>query len=175
MERGKILAVGKEIPVSKNCGVYDAKGKLAGPGFVDLHCHAGGDCFAYEDPVKMAAWDDAKIESLLRDPGIIRNRLKIQAARSNARCFLALCEERGSFSDYLWSFVGATVRAGAPASVADYRGSSPESDALSRDLKRRGFRFVGSTVMYAHMQATGMVNDHSRDCFRRLQLSDAHA
>jgi len=127
------------------------------------------------DPVKMAAWDDAKIESLLRDPGIIRNRLKIQASRGNARCFLALCEERGSFSDYLWSFVGATVRAGAPATVADYRASSPESDALSRDLKRRGFRFVGSTVMYAHMQATGMVNDHSRDCFRRLQLSDAHA
>lgn len=127
------------------------------------------------DPVKMAAWDEAKIESLLRDPGIIRNRLKIQAARGNARCFLALCEERGSFSDYLWSFVGDTVRAGAPATVADYRASSPESDALSRDLKRRGFRFVGSTVMYAHMQATGMVNDHSRDCFRRLQLSDAHA
>ena len=127
------------------------------------------------DPVKMAAWDEAKIESLLRDPGIIRNRLKIQAARGNARCFLALCEERGWFSDYLWSFVGDTARAGAPATVADYRASSPESDALSRDLKRRGFRFVGSTVMYAHMQATGMVNDHSRDCFRRLQLSDAHA
>ena len=127
------------------------------------------------DPVKMAAWDEAKIESLLRDPGIIRNRLKIQAARGNARCFLALCEERGSFSDYLWSFVGDSGRAGAPATVADYRASSPESDALSRDLKRRGFRFVGSTVMYAHMQATGMVNDHSRDCFRRLQLSDAHA
>ena len=127
------------------------------------------------DPVKMAAWDEAKIESLLRDPGIIRNRLKIQAARGNARCFLALCEERGSFSDYLWSFVGDTVRAGAPATVADYRASSPESEALSRDLTRRGFRFVGSTVMYAHMQATGMVNDHSRDCFRRLQLSDAHA
>ena len=67
------------------------------------------------------------------------------------------------------------MRAGAPATVADYRASSPESEALSRDLKRRGFRFVGSTVMYAHMQATGMVNDHSRDCFRRLQLSDAHA
>jgi DNA-3-methyladenine glycosylase I len=127
------------------------------------------------DPVRMAAWDDAKIESLLRDPGIIRNRLKIQAARSNARCFLALCEERGSFSEYLWSFVGGTVRAGAPVSATDYRVTSPESDALSRDLKRRGFRFVGSTVIYAHMQATGMVNDHSRDCFRRLQVSDACA
>ena len=127
------------------------------------------------DPVKMAAWDDAKIESLLRDPGIIRNRLKIQAARGNARCFLALCQELGSFSDYLWGFVGGTVRAAAPVTVADYRVTSPESDALSRDLKRRGFRFVGSTVIYAHMQATGMVNDHSRDCFRRLQVSDARA
>ena len=112
---------------------------------------------------------------LLRDPGIIRNRLKIQAARSNARCLLALCEERGSFSDYLWSFVGGTVIAGAPATVADYRVTSPESDALSRDLKRRGFRFVGSTVIYAHMQATGMVNDHSRDCFRHLEVSGAGA
>ena len=127
------------------------------------------------DPVRMAAWDDARIESLLRDPGIIRNRLKIQAARSNARCFLALCEEQGSFSDYLWSFVGGTVRAGAPLTVADYRMTSPESDALSRDLKRRGFRFVGSTVIYAHMQATGMVNDHSRDCFRHLEVSGAGA
>jgi DNA-3-methyladenine glycosylase I len=125
------------------------------------------------DPARMAAWDDAKIESLLRDPGIIRNRLKIQAARGNARCFLALCEERGSFSDYLWGFVGGTVRAGAPVTEADYRVTSPESDALSLDLKRRGFRFVGSTVIYAHMQATGMVNDHSRDCFRRRQVSDA--
>jgi DNA-3-methyladenine glycosylase I len=127
------------------------------------------------DPARMAAWDDAKIESLLRDPGIIRNRLKIQAARGNARCFLALCEERGSFSDYLWGFVGGTVRAGAPVTEADYRVTSPESDALSLDLKRRGFRFVGSTVIYAHMQATGMVNDHSRDCFRRRQVSDACA
>ena len=116
---------------------------------------------------KMAAWDDAKIECLLRDPGIIRNRLKLQAARGNAHCFLALREELGSFSDYLWSFVGGTALAGAPVTVADYRATSPESDALSRDLKRRGFRFAGSTVMYAHMQATGMVNDHSRDCFRR--------
>ena len=127
------------------------------------------------DPARMAAWDDAKIETLLRDPGIIRNRLKIRAARDNARCFLALCEERGSFSDYLWGFVGGTVRSNAPVTLADYRASSPESDALSRDLKRRGFRFAGSTVMYAHMQATGMVNDHSRDCFRRLALSAARA
>ena len=127
------------------------------------------------DPVKMAAWDDARIESLLRDPGIIRNRLKIQAARNNARCFLALCEERGSFSEYLWSFAGGTASADAPFTVTDYRATSLESDALSRDLKRRGFRFVGSTVIYAHMQATGMVNDHSRDCFRRLEVSGARA
>ena len=127
------------------------------------------------DPWKMAAWDDAKIECLLRNPGIIRNRLKLRAARGNARCFLALREELGSFSDYLWSLVGGTVRAGAPATVADYRASSPESEALSRDLERRGFRFVGPTVIYAHMQATGMVNDHSRDCFRRLQVSGGRA
>ena len=127
------------------------------------------------DPWKMAAWDDAKIECLLRNPGIIRNRLKLQAARGNAHCFLTLREELGSFSDYLWSFVGGTALAGAPVTVADYRATSPESDALSRDLKRRGFRFAGSTVMYAHMQATGMVNDHSRDCFRRHEVSGGRA
>ena len=122
------------------------------------------------DPVKMAAWDEAKIESLLRDPGIIRNRLKIQAARGNARCFLALCEERGSFSDYLWSFVGGKVKLNRLRSQADYPARSAESDALSMDLKRRGFRFVGSTIMYAHMQASGLVNDHALGCFRRAQL-----
>ena len=127
------------------------------------------------DAARIAAWDDARIAQLLADPGIIRNRLKIEAARGNARAFLALREERGSFSDYLWDFVGGRVRVNAPRSLADYAATSPESDALSKDLKRRGFRFVGSTIMYAHMQATGMVNDHCEGCFRRQPLIDAYA
>jgi DNA-3-methyladenine glycosylase I len=127
------------------------------------------------DPERMAAWDESRIAQLLTDPGIIRNRLKIESARDNARAFLALREERGSFSDYLWEFVGGTVRENAPVTLADYPVTTPVSDAISKDLKRRGFRFVGSTVIYAHMQATGMVNDHARDCFRRCELSAANA
>jgi len=125
------------------------------------------------DPEKMARWDDQRIAALLADPGIIRNRLKIEAARGNARAYLALREERGSLCEYLWEFVGGRVRENAPASLADYRATSPESEAISKDLRRRGFRFVGSTIVYAHMQATGMVNDHARDCFRRAELSGA--
>jgi DNA-3-methyladenine glycosylase I len=127
------------------------------------------------DARRMAEWDQPRIARLLEEPGIIRNRRKIEAARDNARAFLALLEERGSFSEYLWEFVEGRVRENAPRSLADYPVTSPVSDAISKDLKRRGFRFVGSTVVYAHMQATGMVNDHSRDCFRRTQLSAARA
>lgn len=122
------------------------------------------------DPEKMAAYDSARVESLLGDPGIIRNRQKVLAAINNARRYLELQAECGSFSDYLWSFVGGRPKQNVLRTAADYAATSPESDALSRDLRRRGFSFVGSTIVYAHMQATGMVNDHTLDCFRREQI-----
>lgn len=119
------------------------------------------------DPRKIAAYDQAKLDDLLQDPGIIRNRLKIQAAITNAQAFLQVKEEYGSFARYLWQFVpeGKPIQH-TLRSLADYPARSPESDRMSADLQRRGFKFVGSTICYAHMQATGMVNDHTVDCFR---------
>ena len=127
------------------------------------------------DPEKMAAYDSVKVESLLGDPGIIRNRQKVLAAINNARRYLELQAVCGSFSDYLWSFVGGRPKQNVLRTAADYAATSPESDALSRDLRRRGFSFVGSTIVYAHMQATGMVNDHTLDCFRREQIIDVNS
>ncbi len=132
------------------------------------------EAFADFDPEGVARFRPARIEKLLADPGLIRNRLKMQAAVSNARAFLAVQEEHGSFCDYLWSFVGGQPIVNAPRTRADYAATSPESDALSRDLKKRGFKFVGSTIVYAHMQATGLVNDHSRDCFRRKEITRSY-
>jgi DNA-3-methyladenine glycosylase I len=127
------------------------------------------------DPERIARYDRRSVERLLGDPGIIRNRAKVEAAIVNARAFLALREERGSFAAYLWEFVGGKPIQNRMRSAADYRATTAESDALSKDLKRRGFKFVGSTIMYAHMQATGMVNDHALGCFRHGPLSGAGA
>lgn len=119
------------------------------------------------DPATVARYDDAKIAALLADPGIIRNRLKIDAAVAGARAFLKVQEEFGSFDAYLWRFVNGTP----VQSTSDARLTRTEtSDALSKDLKRRGFNFVGTTICYAFMQATGMVNDHEKSCFRRRQI-----
>ena len=122
--------------------------------------------FAHFDPVKVAKFSDAKLAALLQDPGIVRNRLKVASAVVNARAFLAVQKEFGSFDTYIWVFVGGkqiinqwTAMTGVPA-------KTPESDAMSKDLKSRGFKFVGSTICYAFMQATGMVNDHLTNCFR---------
>ena len=122
--------------------------------------------FAGFDPVKVARFSDARIERLLGDPSIVRNRLKVRAAVSNARAFLEVQEEFGTFSEYIWSFVGGRPVQNSFEDDADVPATSPESDALSKDLRQRGFKFVGSTIMYAHMQATGMVNDHVTRCFR---------
>jgi DNA-3-methyladenine glycosylase I len=122
------------------------------------------------DPGKMARWRPTKIEKLLQDPGIVRNRLKVESARSNAQAFLDTQKEFGSFSDYIWGFThGKTIR-NRWKCLADIPASTPESDAMSKALKKRGFRFVGSTICYAFMQATGMVNDHTTGCFRRKEL-----
>lgn len=122
--------------------------------------------FANFDPLKVAAFDEAKAAELLQNPGIIRNRLKVAAAINNASRFLEIQAEFGSFSNYQWRFVNGKPQQNSIASPADYRATSPESDAFSKDLKKRGFKFVGSTIIYAHMQACGMVNDHHINCFR---------
>ena len=122
------------------------------------------------DPRLVAAYDEAKIASLLQDPGIIRNKLKVRAAVTNAQAFLALQDEYGTFDEYIWRFVGGAPIQNTIRTLSDYPATSAESDALSADLKKRGFKFVGSTICYAHMQATGMVNDHSLDCSRREEV-----
>jgi len=118
------------------------------------------------DPRVVAKFARKDIERLLGDPGIIRNRLKIEAAITNARAFLAVQEEFGSFDSYMWQFVGGKPNRHRFRSLSEIPASSPESDRFSKDLKQRGFKFVGTTIVYAHMQATGMVNDHLVSCFR---------
>jgi len=127
------------------------------------------------DPQKVARFDRKKIERLLQDPGIVRNRLKIESAVKNARAFLKVQGEFGSFSDYQWRFVDGRPLQPRRRSMAHVPASTPESDAMSKDLKRRGFSFVGSTIIYAHMQAVGMVNDHIVTCFRQRELAGSAA
>ena len=126
--------------------------------------------FAGFDPVKVSRFSAAKIAALLRNPGIIRNRLKVAAAVNNAKAFLAVQKEFGSFDAYVWRFVGGRPAQNRRKSMKPVPATSPQSDALSSDLKKRGFKFVGSTIIYAHMQAVGMVNDHVTGCFRYREL-----
>ena len=127
--------------------------------------------FSEFDPHKVARYTEKRIQSLVADPGIVRNRMKIEAAVRNARAFLAIQEEFGSFDAYCWPFVGGKPLLNRRKLSREIPATSPESDAFSKDLKRRGFGFVGSTIIYAHMQAVGMVNDHLVDCFRYRQVS----
>ncbi len=122
--------------------------------------------FANFDPRKVARFTAAKRKSLMKHAGIVRNRLKIESATTNAQAFLAVQKEFGSFDRYIWQFVGGKPQRNRPRSTKDVPASTPESDAMSKDLKKRGFRFVGSTICYAFMQATGMVDDHLVTCFR---------
>jgi len=126
--------------------------------------------FAGFDPAVVARFDGERVAQLLTDPGIVRNRLKVESTVSNARAFLKVQEEFGSFAAYMWRFVEGRPRQNAWRSLAEVPASTPQSDAFSRDLKQRGFRFVGTTICYAHMQAVGMVNDHLVDCFRWREL-----
>jgi DNA-3-methyladenine glycosylase I len=118
------------------------------------------------DPVKVARYSPARIDKLVADPGIVRNRMKIAAAVKNAQAFVAVQKEFGSFDEYCWQFVNGRPRQNRWNSLRQIPATTAQSDAFSRDLKRRGFSFVGSTVIYAHMQAVGMVNDHEVNCFR---------
>jgi DNA-3-methyladenine glycosylase I len=122
------------------------------------------------DPVKVAVYDEAKVAALMANPGIVRNRMKIEAAINNAQRVLEVQAELGSFSDYLWSFVGGQTIRNHWESLSQIPAETDISKAMSKDLKKRGFKFVGSTICYAMMQATGMVNDHTVNCFRHGEI-----
>ncbi len=121
---------------------------------------------------KIANYGESKIESLLLDAGIIRNKLKVRATVTNAQAFMTVQEEFGSFSDYIWGFVKGKPIVNSFQTMAHLPANTPLSDEISKDLKKRGFKFVGTTVVYAHMQATGMVNDHVTDCFRYEEINN---
>ncbi|TXS91285.1 DNA-3-methyladenine glycosylase I [Parahaliea maris] len=127
--------------------------------------------FADFDAAKVARLTDAQLEKRLQDPGIVRNRLKVFGARTNARAFLEVQSAFGSFSDYIWSFVDGQPLQNQWKSMKQVPATTPLSDKISKDMKKRGFTFVGSTIIYAHMQATGMVNDHTVDCFRHQECA----
>jgi DNA-3-methyladenine glycosylase I len=127
------------------------------------------------DPAIVAKYNKRKQQALLKNPGIVRNRLKIDSAITNAQAFLAVQKEFGLFDAYIWTFVGDKPQQNARKSLKDVPARTPESDAMSKDLKRRGFRFVGSTICYAFMQAVGVVNDHLVQCFRYAELQPRKA
>ena len=128
------------------------------------------EAFDNFDAARIASYDERKIDALLQNSAIVRNRLKLQSAVINAQKFLAVQNEFGSFDAFVWNFVGGTSHQNNWCSFAEVPASTATSDTMSRELKRRGFKFVGSTICYAFMQATGMVNDHTTDCFRHSQL-----
>ena len=127
--------------------------------------------FANFDVEKVARFSDNKLEKLLLNPEIVRNRLKVFSTRKNAKAFIKIQKEFGSFSTYIWGFVGGKPIQNNWKTMSEVPATSPESDAISKDLKKRGLSFVGSTIIYAHMQATGMVNDHTTDCFRYREIN----
>ena len=126
--------------------------------------------FADFDYQVVAEFPESYVQELLLDPGIIRNTLKIRAAINNARCFMKVQEEFGSFSNYIWGFVGGKPKQNKLESMKEITATTKESDLLAKDLKKRGFKFLGSTTVYAHMQATGLVNDHLESCFRNQEV-----
>lgn len=163
------------VPVHDDCQLFEfliLEGAQAGLSWSTiLHKRQGyRHAFANFDPVTVGAFGKRDIERLLTDTGIVRNRAKIESAITNARNFLDVQKEFGSFDAYLWRFVDGKPLENAWQRTDQVPTSTVESDALSKDLKRRGFKFVGTTIMYAFMQATGMVNDHTTDCFRWEQL-----
>jgi DNA-3-methyladenine glycosylase I len=123
------------------------------------------------DPVRVARYDDARVARLLADPAIIRNRAKVASSVANARAFLEVQAERGSFADYIWSFVDGVPIQNAWTSLDQLPAATPLAETISKDLRQRGFTFVGPTIVYAHMQATGMVNDHLVSCFRHREVA----
>jgi DNA-3-methyladenine glycosylase I len=164
------------VPLHDDRGIYEflvLEGMQAGLSWrTVLHKRENfRKAFAGFDPEKVARFNRRSVERLLNDAGIIRNRQKVEAAVNNARRFLDVQEEFGSFDAYVWRFVGGKPLRNRRRTLADLPATSPESDAMSRELKARGFKFIGSTICYAHMQATGMVNDHLLTCFRHAELA----
>lgn len=162
------------VPKLDDAGLFEMlvlEGAQAGLAWITVLRKREGyrELFDGFDANRIARYTDRKLEKLLLDPRIIRNRLKVFGTRQNARAFLAVQEEAGSFSDYIWGFVEHSPIQNSWRSMETLPATSEISDRLSKDLKKRGFTFVGSTIMYAHMQATGMVNDHTTDCFRHRE------
>jgi DNA-3-methyladenine glycosylase I len=153
------------------------EGAQAGLSWSTILKRRGGyrKAFADFDAAKVARFTPARVEKLLLDPGIIRNRAKVEATVRNARAFLAVQDEFGSFDAYVWGFVGGRTIVNAWRRMGQLPAVSAESEALSKDLRRRGFGFVGPTIVYAHLQASGLVNDHTVSCFRYAELTGAGA
>lgn len=165
------------VPVHDDRKIFEfliLEGAQAGLSWLTILKRRQGYRKAFSDfhPEKVAQYTPEKIAVLLQDTGIIRNRLKVNSAVTNARAFLAVQEEFGSFDAYAWRFVDGRQQVNAFTSVDQIPATSKASDAFSKDLKQRGFKFVGSTIMYAHMQATGMVNDHLVSCFRYREVME---
>lgn len=163
------------VPVHDDCGLFEfliLEGAQAGLSWSTILNKRENyrAAFAGFDPLKVADFSDKKFATLLLDPGIVRNRLKIQSAVVNAQAFLKVREEFGTFDAYIWSFVSGKPKQNQWSATGDVPAKTPASDAMSTDLKERGFKFVGSTICYAYMQATGMVNDHLLDCFRHQEV-----
>lgn len=164
------------VPVHDDRTLFEflvLEGAQAGLSWVTILQRRPGYRKAFDnfDPVAVSRYGPEKLEALLNDPGIIRNRRKVAAAVTNAQAFLRVQSEFGCFDRYIWQFVGGEPRVNRWQSMAEVPATTPESDAMSKDLKRRGFTFVGSTICYAYMQATGMVNDHLVGCFRHAELA----
>ena len=163
------------VPVHKDRALFEMlvlEGAQAGLSWLTILAkrQAYRAAFACFDPEVVARYDDRKVAELLANPGIVRNRQKIEATIQNAKAFLAVQQEFGSFDAYVWRFVDGRPKRNAWRTLEEIPSSTPESEALSRDLRRRGFRFVGPTICYAFMQAVGMVNDHLVGCFRYREL-----
>lgn len=163
------------VPVHDDLRLFEMlilEGAQAGLSWSTILNRREGYRAAYEgfDPAVVAQYDDAKKASLILDPGIIRNRLKVEASVLNAQAFLRVQKEFGSFDAYIWKFVDGAPIINRWTSLGDLPASTPISDAMSKDLKKRGFKFVGTTIMYAYMQACGLVNDHVVGCFRYKEL-----
>lgn len=163
------------VPVRSDRRLFELlvlEGAQAGLSWSTILAKRNGYRRAYAgfDPARVARFTPARVERLLENPGIVRNRLKVESAVTNAQAFVAIQGELGSFDRYVWGFVDGTPVQNRWTRGSQLPSATPTSDALSKDLKQRGFRFVGSTIIYAFMQATGMVNDHVRSCFRYGEL-----
>ena len=165
------------VPVYDDQALFEMlilEGSQAGLSWLTILKRRATYKIAYDnfDPNKMAKWTDVKIEQLLKDPGIIRNKLKVAAAKQNAQAYLQIIKDCGSFQDFIWSFVDGKPITNSWKTIAEIPATTKESDEMSKALKNRGFKFVGSTICYAFMQAVGMVNDHITSCYRYKEINE---